>query len=162
MSVDAVAARVTQVLARAESLFAVPADAGGAISVRGIGEALDAGHAISAVSEDLLGAAAGAHREAIGAATERLGGAAGADDALVSQLVDAGRDHHAGRSDASALRAGAAEVPTAVDALGALPAAEVVALTALRNRVAAMHDLITRHVEDAGRAAAAIRDLGYR
>lgn len=162
MSVDAVGAWVGQVLTRAESLFAIPADAAGTTSAGAVDDAVDRSRSITVVSRDFSGAAANAHRKAVGAPTERLQDAADADDTLHSQLARAARDHHHGHSDATALRAAAAQIPAAVGAVGSLPAGEVVVLSALRNRVAAMQDLVMRHSEEASRVAAALRNLRYR
>jgi hypothetical protein len=60
------------------------------------------------------------------------------------------------------LRAGAAEIPDQLGPWADLPASELAALKALRNRVAGMQALVAQHSSDATRLAGEIRSLGYQ
>ena len=140
-----VAARVVEVLSRAESLFAPPGEVPSAGLGDLAGRAADASAAVAAQTAELSGATAGAHRDLLGAAAQRLGGAADADSALADQLAGAVQTHSAGLSAAAGLRADAAEVPERLAPWADVPAADLAALKALRARVAGMGQLLAEH-----------------
>ena len=162
MAVERVAAKVVEVLARAESLFTSPGDPAVSEAVERIGQAADASGAIVARTAELSGATASAHRELLASAAQRPEYAAGTDAQLADHVAGATETHHGGRSHASALRAGAAEVPARLAPWAELPAGELAALTALRSRVAGMQRLLAHHTGEATRVAAEIRSLGYQ
>ena len=162
MPVEDVAARVTEVLSRAESLFAPapenwgPGEAGGLISA-----AAAANRAVAQRSSDLSGAMAVSHAEAVSRTADRLERAADAEGELASHLTRATDTHSEGRSYASSLRASAGDTQAALGASGQLPAGEIAAIRALRNCVARMHELVTRHSAESAGLAEEIRNIGY-
>jgi hypothetical protein len=163
MPVEDVAARVVEVLTRAESLFAIPADAAAAGEAAGrVSDAAAASRAIASRTADLSGAAATAHSAAVGAAAERLEHTASTDSELAERVADTADAHHGGGSHAAELRASAAEIPSALGPAVRNPAGEVAALKALRNRVAGMQRLLAEHSGESARVAGEIRNLGYR
>lgn len=162
MPVEDVVARVVEVLARAESLFALPADAAAAAGAAGqVADATAASRAIAPRTAELSGAAAAAHGEAVDAAAQRLERTAATDSELARHLADTADSHHGGRSRATELRATAAEIPTALGPAVEIPAGEMAALKALRNRVAGMQQLLAQHSGESAGVAGEIRNLGY-
>jgi hypothetical protein len=162
MPVDDVAARVAAVLSRAESLFAGPTDgldAGGAID--SIGGAAEASRSIGSGSAELSGESVAVHGETAAAIANRLSGAAAAESDFVRRLAEASETHQAGRSHATALRAGAVEITAVLGPAVHIPAGEVAALRGLRNRVANMQELVARHSGESARLAGEIRGLEY-
>jgi hypothetical protein len=156
--VEQVTIQVVEVLKRAESLFAVPGDA---YATETTGRAAEASRAIATRTAELSGAAAQAHAGLLDAAAQRLDTAAGADARLAGHLARAAETHASGLSRATDLRAGAAEVPTRLAPWADIPASELAAVKALRNRVAGMQQLLADHTAEAARAAGEIRALGY-
>ncbi|MCV7236187.1 hypothetical protein [Mycobacterium branderi] len=151
-------ARVVEVLARAESLFTTPAEAA---TTAQLDAAAEASRGLAARSAELSGAAITAHRDLATSATQRLEHAADTDAHLAEQVARAGQTHAEARSQASALRAEAAEVGPRLDAWAGLPASEITGLKALRDRVARMQQLLAQHRQEAVRTASQIRSLGY-
>jgi Domain of unknown function (DUF4226) len=163
MSVENASARVTAALSRAESLFAGAADNAKSTAAAGlIADVAKTARTAAPRASEVSGAMATAHGEAVSATADRLDRAAGADNELARHLDQASDIHTGGRSYASSLRASAAEIPAALGPATQIPAGQVAALRALRNRVARMHDVVTSHSADAGQLAEQIRNLGYR
>jgi hypothetical protein len=162
MPVEDVVARVSEVLSRAESLFAGAARNGGSAALASLISAADANRAVAPRTSELSGAMATSHREAVSATADRLEGVADAERDLVHRLNQASDAHGEGRSQASSLRASAAEIPAALGPAAQIPAGQIAALKAVRNRVARMHDLVTRHSAESARLADEIHNLGYR
>lgn len=163
MPVEDAAAWVTEVLSRAESLFAGAADTGGSPSAAGlIADAAGANRAVAPRTEDVSGAMATAHGAAVSAAADGLDRAAATETNLARRLSEATDADRGGHSHASSLHASAAEIPAALGLAVQIPAGEVAALKALRNRVARMHDLVNEHSAESARLAEEIRNLGYR
>jgi hypothetical protein len=162
MTVEHVAARVVAVLTRAESLFATPGDAAAVEAAGRMGEAAEASRAIVSRTAELSGAVASAHRNVLAVAAQRLEDAAGTDGRLADHVADTSATHGAGRSRATELRAGAAEVSARLGPWAELPASELAALKALRNRLSGMQHLLAQHSAEATRVAAEIRTLGYQ
>jgi hypothetical protein len=163
MPIDDVAIWVSEVLSRAGSLFAAPADRAGAATGPGpIGDAAQATRAIATRTAGLSGAWATAHGETTAAGADRLEEAAAAETALARHLDHAAITHHSGRSDATRLRVGTTDVPGAFGPAIHIPAGEVAALKALRNRVARMRELLAHHSAESARLAGEIRNLGFR
>jgi len=94
MAVERVAAKVVEVLARAESLFTSPGDPAVSGAVERIGQAADASGAIVARTAELSGATASAHRELLASAAQRLEYAAGTDAQLADHVAGATETHH--------------------------------------------------------------------
>jgi hypothetical protein len=162
MSVQQMAARVVEVLARAESLFSTPGDSAAPEAAGRTDDAAHASAAISTSTAELSGVLASAHRDLLAETTHRLEDAAATDARLGDSVSDTSTAHSAARSQATDLRAGAAEIPTVLGPWAELPAAELAALKALRNRVAGMQRLLADHSAEAARVGGEIRSLGYR
>lgn len=161
MPIEDLAVRVTEVLSRAESLFADRADGGAPAAAGRITDAVAVSRLIAPRTADLSGAAATAHTEAMAAVGKALDQAAAAEADLARHLEQANEAHHGGRSHATELRVTAAEVPAALGPAVHMPAGQVAALKALRNRVSRMRDLLARHSAESTRLAGEIRSLGY-
>lgn len=159
MTVDEVAARVVEVLARAEALFAPPGDWQAPAEV---GAAAQTARAIAARTADLSGATAAGHREMTAAAAEHLERASDADARLTAALQRGAQLHDQGAVQAAGLRAAAAEVPAQVSRWAELPAAQMAALSSLRTQLAGMQRLLARHRAAAARTTAEISALRYR
>jgi hypothetical protein len=162
VSVQGVVAQVVEVLRRAESLFASPADtaiSGAADAVTG---AAEASRAIGARTDELGGVLVSAHHALLSAAASHLEQSAATDTELADHLMRASQAHADGGSAATDLRVGAEDVPSRLGPLSYLPAGEHVGLLALRNRVADMQRLLADHTSEARRAADAIVSLGYQ
>ena len=163
MPVEDLAARVAEVLSRAESLFAPapaswePGEAGGPIS-----DAATANRAVAQSTSELSGAMASTHAEAVSGTADRLERAADAEGELARHLARATDTHTEGRSHASSLRASVAEIPASLGVAAHVPAGEIATVNALRNRVARMHALVKRHAAESAELAQQIRNLGYR
>jgi hypothetical protein len=163
MPVEDVAARVTEVLSRAESLFvAAPENGGSAAATGPIGAAAAATRAVAPRTSELSGAMATTHGEAVSATADRLERVADAERDLAHHLSQATDTHRQGQSQASSLRAGVAEIPAALGPAAQIPAGQIAALKALRNRVARMNDLVTQHSAGSAQLAEEIRNLKYR
>jgi hypothetical protein len=159
MSVDAVAAQVAAVLARAESLFGAPG-----VDVLDTTATVSAAEAVATVAGrtgEMSGTLATAHRDLLDSATQRMQHAADADARLAERLARSDAAHAAGRLDASQLRSRAEGVPTQLDPWAGLPVHDLAVLKALRHRVADMQQLLAQHREDAERTAGEIRSLDY-
>ena len=158
-----VAARVVAVLARAESLFAVPEDAAAASAAADqLGQAAEANRALGGRSAELRGAAVSAHRELIDASAADVAAAARADEQLAVQLTAAAARHHQGRTRAQQLRADAAAVPERFAGLSGTAAGQLAALQDLRAHLAGMQRLLAEHAGQDAAAAAQIRAVDYR
>jgi hypothetical protein len=160
MPIEDLAARVTEALTRAESLFCAPADPDGSTGGH-VNSAAEAHRAIAARTAQLSGAMASAQDEALTAAGDRLDHAATSEADLAERIRQATQAHEAGRSAASGLRASAADLPAALGPTAHVPAGEFVALTVLRNRVGRMQHLLAQHAAESARLAGEIRGLGY-
>jgi len=161
VAVKEAAAQVLAILTRAESLFA--ADAAGAEAPPSrVGAAAETARAIATRTAELAGAAVREHGEMITASADRLERASDADDRLAENLRGSAQFHHAGRSQASVLRAAAADVPGQLGPWSELPAAEAAGLKALRSQLAGMQHLLARHSAAGARVAAEISTLRYR
>ncbi len=90
-----------------------------------IGEAAEASGGIAARSAGWSGAIASAHRDMVAAVTGRLERASETDARLAGHVADSWATHRGGRSEASELRAGAAEVPARLGPWVDLPAGEL-------------------------------------
>jgi len=158
---DEVAARVVQVLTRAESLFAVPADAAVASTAADqLGQAADAHRAL--VNSELSGAGATGHRQLVDESAAGVGAAARADEQLAAHLTAAGARHNLGRIKAQNLRTDAAAVPDQFAALSGTGAGELAALKNLRAHLAGMQQLLAEHAGQGAATAAQIRAVDYR
>ena len=162
MSVQDVADRVVEVLSRAESLFATPADASTSHMTAAVDDASDASRAIGARTDELGGALASAHHDVLDTTVRHLDDVGDTDSQLIAHLAHAGQAHASGGSQATDLRAGAEEIPSRLGPTNELPASEVAALLALRNQIANMQRLLTEHTSQAAQAADDIRGLGYQ
>jgi hypothetical protein len=161
VAVQEVAAQVLAILTRAESLFA--ADAARVDAPPGlVGAAAETARAIATRTAEMAGAAVRGHGEMITTSADRLDRASDADDRLVENLRGSAQFHDAGRSQAAALRAAAADVPGQLGRCSELPAAEVVGLKALRSQLVGMQHLLARHSAAGARVAAEISTLRYR
>lgn len=161
MAVEEVAARVLAILTRAESLFSADA-AGAEVPPSPVGAAAQTARAIAARTAEMSGVTVRGHREMITAGADRLERASDADDRLAENLRSSAQLHDAGRSQAAALRAAAADVPGQLQPWSQLPAAEIAGLQALRTQLAGMQHLLARHSAAGARAAAEISTLRYR
>ncbi len=157
MTVDEVAARVVDVLTRAETLFAPPGEWQPPADV---GAAAQTAAAIAARTADLSGATASAHRDMIAAG--HLERASDADTRLADALQRSAQLHGQGASQAAGLRAAAAEVPAQVSRWAELPAAQAAGLNTLRTQLVGMQRLLARHRAAAARTAAEISAVRYR
>lgn len=161
MPVEDVVARVVEVLERAESLFASPAETSISGAADAVTAAAQTSHAIAARTEDLGGALASAHRDVLTGVADRLDRAADTDAALTDQVSRAGHAHADGATMAADLRVGAQEIPHRLGPWTDLPSSELAGLLVLRNRVADMQRLLVDHGSEAARVADAIVSLGY-
>lgn len=159
VTVDDAAARVVDVLTRAETLFAPPGDWQAPARA---GDAAQTARVIAARTADLSGATAAGHREMTAAAAGHLERAADADARLADALRRSAQLHDEGASQAAGLRAAAAEVPAQVSRWAELPAAQAAGLKALRSQLVGMQRLLARHRPAAARTAAEISALRYR
>jgi hypothetical protein len=159
MSVDAVAAEVVAVLARARSLFAGP-DSGEAVETNAAAAA-DAGAAIAGQVGDMSGSFATAHRSMLDATATELHDANRLDGRLAEHLGDAADTARAGADAAGHLHAAADGVSDTLAPWADLPAGELAALKALRAHVAGMQQLTADHGAEAQRLADAIAALEY-
>jgi hypothetical protein len=162
MSVQDVVNRVVEVLCRAESLFAMPADAATSHMAAAVDDASETSRAIGARTDEVGGALASAHHDVLDTIARRLDAAADTDSQLIAHLAGAGQAHASGGSQATDLRLGAEEVPSRLGPSSELPASELVGLLALRNQVAGMQRLLAEHASQAARAADDIRGLTYQ
>ena len=161
VAVHEVAARVLAILTRAESLFSADT-ARAAVSQSPVGAAAQTARAIATRIAEMSGATVRGHGEMITASAGRLELASDADDRLTENLRSSAQLHDAGRSQAAALRAAAADVPGQLQPWSELPAAEVAALKALRTQLAGTQHLLARHSAAGARVAAEISTLRYR
>jgi hypothetical protein len=161
MSVQQVATHVVEVLSRAESLFGTPGQSDMAAAER-MGETAEASAATAALASEMSGVLASAHGDMLAATSQRLDDTAANDARLAGHVADTGTSHAAGGSRATDLRAEAAEDSDRLGPWAELPAGELAALRALRNRVAAMQRLLADHSAEAARVAGDVRSLGYR
>ncbi|HZA08992.1 hypothetical protein [Mycobacterium sp.] len=159
--VEALAVRVTEVLSRAESLFAAPADRDAGVAPDRISDALEAGRAIRSRAAELSGTAADAHREAVAAAGDRLQQTSATEAELAQKVQRASEIQDRGRSEVAQLRASAAEVPEALGTALHTPAGELATLAALRRRVERMQHLVADHSAESARLAGELRRLRY-
>jgi hypothetical protein len=162
MSVQNVADRVVEVLSRAESLFATPADTATAQMTAAVDDASEASRAIGARTDELGGALASAHHDALDTIARRLDDVGDTDSRLIAHLAGAGEVHASGGSQATDLRAGAEEIPSRLGPTNGLPASELAGLFALRNQIAGMQRLLAEHTSAAAHAADDIHGLTYR
>ena len=161
MAVQEVAARVLTILTRAESLFSADA-APVEVPASLVGAAAEAARAIAARTAEMSGATVRGHGEMIMAGADRLELASDTDHRLAENLRSSAQFHDAGRSQAAALRAAAADVAGQLQPWSELPAAEVAGLKALRTQLAGMQHLLVRHSAAGARVAAEIGTLRYR
>lgn len=162
MSVQGVVTQVVEVLRRAESLFASPADAAISRAADAVTEAAEASRAIGLRTDELGGALVSAHHDLLSAAASHLEQSAATDTELADHLVRASHAHADGGSAATDLRVGAEDVASRLGPLSDVPAGQLAGLLALRNRVADMQRLLADHTSEARRAADAIVGLGYQ
>jgi hypothetical protein len=163
MTLDDVAARVVQVLARAESLFAVPEDTAAASAASDqLGQATDAHRALGEHDSELSGAGATGHRQLVDESAAGVAAAARADEQLAAHLTAAAARHHHGQARAQDLRADAAAVPERFAALSGTVTGELAALKALRAQVAGAQQLLAEQAGQGAAAAAQIRAVDYR
>jgi len=161
MSVQDVANRVVEVLSRAESLFATPADAATSHMTAAVDVASETSRAIGARTDELGGALASAHHDVLDTIARRLDEVGDTDSQLIEHLAGAGHSHASGGSQATDLRVGAEEIPSRLGPTNELPASELAGLLALRNQVAGMQRLLAEHTGEAARAADDIHGLAY-
>jgi hypothetical protein len=162
MMLDGVAARVVQVLTRAESLFGVPDDAAAASTAADqLRQAAHANRALGGRNSELSGAGATGHRQLLDESAAGVGAAAGADEQLAVHLTAAARHLH-GRARAHDLCAAAAAVPERLATLSGTAAGDLAALTTLRAHLAGMQQLLAEHAGQGAAAAAQIRGVDYR
>jgi hypothetical protein len=159
MSVDAVATEVAEVLARARSLFAGP-DVGEAIETNAAAAA-EASATIAGHVADMSGSFATAHQSMLDATATDLHDATGLDARLADHVCQAADTARAGAEDAGHLYAAADGVSDTLDPWADLPVAELAALKALRQHVAAMQQLTADHGAEAQRLADEIAALEY-
>jgi hypothetical protein len=163
MTVDDVAARVVQVLTRAESLFAVPEDAAATSAAADqLRHAADATRALGTRDVELSGTGATGHRRLVDESAANEAAAARADEQLAGHLTAAAARHHHGRIRAQALRADAAAVPEQFAALSGSATAELAALRTLRAHLTGMQRLLAEHTGQDAAAADQIRAVDYR
>jgi len=163
MMLGDVAARVVQVLSRAESLFAVPEDAVAASTAADqLGQASEVNRALGGRTAELTGAGAGAHRRLVDESAADVAAAARADEQLAAHLTAAAARHRRGRTRAQHLRADAAAVPDQFATLSGTAAGELAALKNLRAQLAGMQRLLAEHAGQGAAAAAQIRGVDYR
>jgi hypothetical protein len=161
MSVQDVADRVVEVLSRAESLFATPADTAPSQMAAAVDDASEASRAIGARTDELGGALASAHHDVLDTIARRLDDVGDTDSQLIEHLTRAGEAHASGGSQATNLRAGAEEIPSRLGPTSELPASELAGLLALRNQVAGMQRLLAERTSEAMRASDDIHGLRY-
>lgn len=159
MSIDAVAAHVSAVLARAESLFTAPDPE--VLGATATASAAQAGTAIATHSGEMSGSFAAAHHELLDATAQQLHHTADADAGLVEHLANAAETHGDGRRHAAQIRSGAEDISTKLAPWAELEVSDLAVLTALRRRVADMQQLLAHHRAEADRLAGEIRSLGY-
>jgi hypothetical protein len=162
MSVQDVAYRVVEVLSRAESLFATPADTATSHMTAAVDDASEASRAIGARTDELGGALASAHHDVLGTIARRLDDVGDTDSHLVEHLTRAGQTHASGGTQATDLRLGAEEISSRLGTTSELPASELAGLLALRNQVAGMQRVLAEHTSGAARAADDIHGLTYQ
>jgi uncharacterized protein involved in exopolysaccharide biosynthesis len=163
MMLNEVAARVVEVLTRAESLFAVPEDAAAASTAADqLGQAADAHRALGGHNAELSGAGATGHRQLVDESAAGVGAAARADEQLAAHLTAAAARHHHGRARMQELRSEAAAVLERFATLSGTGTSELAALKALRAQVAAVQQLLAEHAGQSAAAAAQIRAVDYR
>jgi ABC-type transporter Mla subunit MlaD len=162
MSVQDVVNRVVEVLSRAESLFATPADAATSHMTAAVDDASEASRAIGARTDEFGGALASAHHDVLDTIARRLDDVGDTDSQLIEHLTRVGHAHASGGSQATDFRASAEEIPSRVGPSSELPASELAGLLALRNQVAGMQRLLAEHTSQAARASDDIRGLTYQ
>jgi phosphoenolpyruvate-protein kinase (PTS system EI component) len=162
MSVQDVVDRVAEVLSRAESLFATPADTASSRMTAAVEDASEASRAIGARTDELGGALASAHHDVLDTIARRLDDVRDTDSRLVEHLTRAGQAHASGGSQATDLLAGAEEIPSRLGTTSELPASGLAGLLALRNQIAGMQRLLAEHTGEAARASDDIRGLTYQ
>jgi hypothetical protein len=158
-----VAAQVAHVLTRAESLFATAGET--ATTSAALSRAGDAALTAGALSErtaELSGAMVEAHRDVAGASAQQLRHASGVDSMLADHLTRSTQLHTAGGSQASGIRAGAAEIPAQLQPWADLPASDMAGLKMLRNHLAAMQRLLAQHSAVSARIASDVSGLTYQ
>jgi hypothetical protein len=159
MSVDAVAAEVVQVLARARSLFAGP-DIGETIETNAA-EAAEASATIAGHVADMSGSFATAHQSMLDVTATDLHDATGLDARLADHICEASDTARAGAEDAGHVHTAADGVSDTLDPWSDLPVAELAALKALRAHIAQMQQLTAHHGAEAQRLADEIAALEY-
>jgi hypothetical protein len=162
MSVQDVADRVVEALSRAESLFATPADTASSRMTAAVEDASETSRAIGARTDELGGALASAHHDALDTIARRLDDVGATDAQLIEHLTRAGQAHASGATQATDLRAAAEEIPSRIGPASELPASELAGLLALRNQIAGMQRLLAEHTSQAAHAADDIHGLTYQ
>ena len=163
MTVDDVAARVVQVLTRAESLFAVPEEATAAgAAVDQLGHAAETDRALGRRTGELSGAGATGHRQLAAESAAALAAAARADAQLAAHLTATAARQHSDRIRAQELRADAAAVTEGLGALSGSATGDLAALRTLRAQLAGMQRLLAEHAGQDAAAADEIRAVHYR
>jgi hypothetical protein len=163
VAIEHAAARVVQVLTRAESLFAAGADTdAAAAALSRTSTAAETARAVAARAADMSGALVQGHRDVAAARAECLEHASGMDQRLVDHLTRSIELHTVGLTQASGLRAGAAEVPGQLQPWADIPASDLAGLKMLRNHLAAMQRLLAQHSAVSARTATDIADMNYR
>jgi hypothetical protein len=161
MSVQDIVDHVVEALARAESLFTTPADTTALEMTAAVSDASQASRAIGVRTDELGGALASAHHDALSDTTRRLEDIGDTDSQLVYHLTRAANAHASGGSQATDVRVGTEEIPSRLGESSELPCSELATLLALRNQLASMQRLLAQHTSQAARDADVILGLGY-
>jgi hypothetical protein len=162
MTVEHVAAQVVEVLTRAESLFAAGPDTDAvAAGLHRTDDAAENARALAAHTDDMSGALVQVHRDVAAASAGQLEHASGTDQRLVDHLTASSGLHSVGLTQASGVRAGAAEVPAQLQPWSDLPAGDLAGLKMLRSHLAAMQRLLAHHRAVSGRTAGDIAGMSY-
>jgi hypothetical protein len=162
MSVQDFVDRVVEVLSRAESLFATPADSVTSRMTGAVDDASEASRGIGARTDELGGALASAHHGVLDTIARRLDDVGDTDSQFIDHLTRSGHVHTSGGTHAIDLRAGAEQIPSRIGLSNELPASELAGLLAPRNRVAGMQRLLAEHTSQAAHAADDIHGLTYQ
>jgi hypothetical protein len=163
MAIEHVAAQVVEVLTRAESLFAAAPDSDAAAAgMHSTGDAAETARVLAARTDDMSGALASGHRDVAAASAGRLEHSSGIDQRLVDHVTRSSQLHSVGLTQASGVRAGAAEVPAQLQPWSDLPASDLAGLKMLRNHLAAMQRLMAHHSAVSARTAGDIAAMSYR
>ena len=164
VAVDALVARVEQVLGRAHGLFGDPvvsgrqAACGAGSRLAGAGELLrDGGQRMSRLSGDMP-TRYGVFAAGAGSALDDL---AGTDGGLSAALDDAAGTDRSGRADSGAVLQGAGADSAGLAAVSHTPAGEKALITALRSRLSQQHQVVAAYRARDAQLAGLLRSLAY-